>query len=162
MEGITFLQEWNGMNHSIPVLIPSYITLTSINSNPIDNTHKRGWLRIIIALPHHPKIWAGTNSSKSVSWKTQNNFKSKDEKKRLVWYSKLQNLFSKEKKIWKRLWKKKSYINIYKPASWIISHINSTITTIWSLRKLWEDVKNVKDVKDKVNTSNKLIYMKCK
>lgn len=43
--------------------------LTSINSNPIDNTHKRGWLRIIIAFPHHPNKWARTNSSKNVSWK---------------------------------------------------------------------------------------------
>lgn len=47
--------------------------LTSISSNPIDSTHKRGWLRIIIALPHHPKIWARTNSSNNVSWKAQSN-----------------------------------------------------------------------------------------
>lgn len=41
--------------------------VSSISSNPIDSTHRRGWLRIIIALPHHPNIWATTNSSKRVS-----------------------------------------------------------------------------------------------
>jgi hypothetical protein len=41
--------------------------VSSISSKPIDNTHKSGWFLIIIAFPHHPRIWAITNSSKRIS-----------------------------------------------------------------------------------------------
>jgi hypothetical protein len=40
---------------------------TSINSKPMESTHRSGKLRTIMAFPHHPRVCAITNSSNSVS-----------------------------------------------------------------------------------------------
>jgi len=40
---------------------------TSINSKPMESTHRSGKLRTMMAFPHHPRVCAITNSSNSVS-----------------------------------------------------------------------------------------------
>lgn len=109
-------------------------SLTSINSNPMDKTHKRGWLRIMMAFPHHPMIWAKTNSSNSVSYKA--NTQSGRLHFPTACSRKQYKILKKKKQIRKvkRLWKKISYIKILKPVCGIFRYVDSAIGTIGSFR----------------------------
>jgi len=106
--------------------------LTSINSNPMDKTHKRGWLRIMMAFPHHPMIWAKTNSSNSVSYKA--NTPSERLHFPAACPRKQYKILKKQLQKVKGLWKKISYIKILKPVCGIFRYVDSAIGTIGSFR----------------------------
>ena len=56
-------------NKSLRKMLLCIRITTSINSKPTDKTQSKGWFRIIIALPHHPRMCARKNSSNIVSYK---------------------------------------------------------------------------------------------